>query len=825
MHKKSLCLCAAILLAAAPVFSEQDFALCLAPLALLPMGEAAEYFVPGFGVEAAAEWAPLSFNGIKGLLGLRLGGGYSGITVETGTAFSFYEWKLGPVFRWRPLDRLSLWAEGNAGAFQYQYDWNGDTDTQFRFGGSLGADIHLSPAIALSVSGAYTRYNLYHDASIDTIGINVGVRFSLSELFKKDSAIQGEVTEQSPVFPVSYAWYEKNPVAMLRVTNHEKTAITRVNFSLYQEQFMSQSASFAEIPRLEAGETIELPVTALFNEAMLDLTENMSANAQVLINYRALGAGKETSLPMVLPVFHRNAMSWDDDRRAASFVSAHDPAAQIFARYVETVVQTRKRPALPLSVQYALGVFEALNIYGINYVIDPASSYIELSESAGSLDSLNYPYQTLFYRGGDCDDLSILFCSLLEALGVDTAFITIPGHIYMAFDTGKAESNLQFGGEWKVDEGLIEHDGRLWMPVEITVTNRGFLRAWRIGAREWRDAGDEARFYPMKDSWAIYPPVSVPDATRRAPALPQEDVFIAALENSLNTVGEFVIRDRVQEMERAVSRSGGAQQRLLYNEMGILYSRYGILTKAAAAFGKAADNDAVINIGHLAFIEGRYQDAIRRYQQIVLNQNEDAQSWLGIARALYDSGDFPRAAAAYGDVVRVNPALAGLYPYLGSYRDWQGRPRSYADRLGSTVWANSGAMQELERLAAERTASERLAAERLAADKLALELLAKDSLSMERLAEAVEAASSVVNVPIPEIDPENKSPAFYVVKHRDTLANIARLSFVYADGTQWPVLYEANKSTLPDPDNPNLIVPGMVLRLPSISGEQRSGAR
>jgi hypothetical protein len=90
----------------------------------------------------------------------------------------------------------------------------------------------------------------------------------------------------------------------------------------------------------------------------------------------------------------------------------------------------------------ALALFEALNVYGINYMIDPASTYVEMSENASSLDSLNYPYQTLAYRGGDCDDLSILFCSLLEALNIDTAFITVPGHIYMAFDVGIRSEEL-----------------------------------------------------------------------------------------------------------------------------------------------------------------------------------------------------------------------------------------------------------------------------------------------------------------------------------------------------------------------------------------------
>jgi hypothetical protein len=39
----------------------------------------------------------------------------------------------------------------------------------------------------------------------------------------------------------------------------------------------------------------------------------------------------------------------------------------------------------------------------------------------------------------------------------------------------------------------------------------------------------------------------------------------------------------------------------------------------------------------------------------------------------------------------------------------------------------------------------------------------------------------------------------------------------------WKVLYEANKSKMPDPDNPDLIEPGMVLDIPSIRGEFRRG--
>jgi hypothetical protein len=58
---------------------------------------------------------------------------------------------------------------------------------------------------------------------------------------------------------------------------------------------------------------------------------------------------------------------------------------------------------------------------------------------------------------------------------------------------------------------------------------------------------------------------------------------------------------------------------------------------------------------------------------------------------------------------------------------------------------------------------------------------------------------------------------------RDCLWNIAGYSFVYGDPFRWRDLYEANRSRLPDPNNPDLIEPGMVLDIPSIRGEARQG--
>ncbi|MEI0476988.1 hypothetical protein [Brachyspira pulli] len=70
-------------------------------------------------------------------------------------------------------------------------------------------------------------------------------------------------------------------------------------------------------------------------------------------------------------------------------------------------------------------------------------------------------------------------------------------------------------------------------------------------------------------------------------------------------------------------------------------------------------------------------------------------------------------------------------------------------------------------------------------------------------------------------------PMYYTVVQRtpltDALWRIAGYSFIYNDPIQWYRLYQANRNILRDPNNPDLILPGQVLTIPSMNGEQRAG--
>ncbi|GHV70049.1 hypothetical protein AGMMS49928_15990 [Spirochaetia bacterium] len=105
----------------------------------------------------------------------------------------------------------------------------------------------------------------------------------------------------------------------------------------------------------------------------------------------------------------------------------------------------------------------------------------------------------------------------------------------------------------------------------------------------------------------------------------------------------------------------------------------------------------------------------------------------------------------------------------------------------------------------------------------------QDAMDAEDWDEALAAANRAL-IALENVDglPDGKIlPAQYTVRawnvSKDCLWNIAGRPWVYGNPQQWRLLYNANRSKLDDPDNPNIIEPGMVLDIPPIKGEPRQG--
>ncbi|GMO12870.1 MAG: hypothetical protein Ta2A_23230 [Treponemataceae bacterium] len=100
-----------------------------------------------------------------------------------------------------------------------------------------------------------------------------------------------------------------------------------------------------------------------------------------------------------------------------------------------------------------------------------------------------------------------------------------------------------------------------------------------------------------------------------------------------------------------------------------------------------------------------------------------------------------------------------------------------------------------------------------------------------RNAALADEAAATANTPLGDmpttVSATSALPEFYIVRSwnesKDCFWNIAERSYVYGNGNLWRLLYDANKSLLPNPEDPNVIKPGTKLTIPARKGETRSG--
>ena len=609
-------------------------------------------------------------------------GDYKNLTLPNVSSATLLNGGVGAGYHLPINDRWRLNMSAQVGG--YRASKSGGVLTGLSGGINISLTYRINPTVSVEAGAAANHYVAKPDPLMTDAGVSTGLTINLTQAFTNTTNIKMETKEVLPVFPVLYSWYKDNSFASVGITNEEDSAIDNVKVSFYQPQYMSQPNLCATREKLGKGESFDAELTAFFNERMLDLTEKTNTEASVIIEYTYLGQKKKKTIAMVVPVYGRNSMSWDDDRRASVFVSSKDPAALWFSKYITSIVRDNVRMGISPNIQYAMGIFETLDQFGINYVIDPSSAY---SDNVGStsIDFLQFPYQTLTYRGGDCDDLSILTCSLFEAVGIKTAFITIPGHIFIAFDSGMTMKEA--AQSLMNSNNLINHDGEAWVPLEITLTDEGFSRAWRVGAREWNQAYKDgtAAFYAMEDSWKIYEPVSVPGASANF-TMPEKEIVSRLFQHSMD---QWIAREISPVVAQYNARLAAHDTVELRNELGILYGQYGLFVEADDQFKRARRKGylpSLLNTANVYFARQQYTIALEWYRKVLEQDPNNELAVLGISRCYYELENYDECDAAYDIVRQSNPALAAEYTYLGAFEQTKGRSFSLADRIAMTKW-------------------------------------------------------------------------------------------------------------------------------------------
>jgi hypothetical protein len=266
-------------------------------------------------------------------------------------------------------------------------------------------------------------------------------------------------------------------------SNIAKNTVISIDMSYYTDD---DSISFGNLESLESDFIEWNPVAT---QSMLSIKDTKDATITVTFMYEdehGIVYEKKESIPV--EILGRNNWDWTY-ASWSQFVTPQDP-----------IVREAVSSAGSFSTQDSAGinyaaqeVWEFLGNLDIDYISDPNKEYIQ------------YPAEVLNNKRGDCDDLAIMYVALLEAIGIQTAVIEIPGHLFAAY-----------------------FDGQYIYPIETTMIGSDFADALDTGTEQYDNYAEIRKLVEIELEWhnkSINPPASVGVSNLDFPNI---DVDIAA---------------------------------------------------------------------------------------------------------------------------------------------------------------------------------------------------------------------------------------------------------------------------------------------------------
>jgi len=538
-------------------------------------------------------------------------------------------------------------------------------------------DIHPS----IKISRTFNDYSYSGDLNTllngfaFTIGITASYRFGEDPDSPKAEvkSIKFDNVKINPLFASMQSYYVNNPIGIVSIINSEKFPINDVSITFMQSGYMDNPTVSAEIPELAGGDSSEIDLFATFNDQVF-LTEGVKPlTGEVTVKYSARGREAVQTIPVSYDLHDKEAMVWDDDNKVGAFITPKDSALRNYTSYLRQTTRDLVNPGLSETLQIAMQVFYGLTELGMLYQRDPTSPFEAAQGDTQIVDAVSLPRNTLKRATGDCDDLTVLFCSLLETAGIETAFITTPGHIYAAFNTKIPAKNYREIHPSK--EMSLNIDGELWVPVEITMIGQTeFLKAWRIGIEEfarYENNPDRRAIFKTNDAQLVYRPVGLLETDLGLQYGDKTKIssdFYSEIDNLVSQI--------IDDYSKDANEKGNKGS---YNKLGLICAKFGNFDKAESAFNTALSLDRnylppKINLGNVFYMKEEYQSALRilhSAESDYVNRNRTssasyAKVLLNISRSYYELENYDKAALFSEKMAAVDPELGVRYSYLSS---------------------------------------------------------------------------------------------------------------------------------------------------------------
>ncbi len=562
-----------------------------------------------------------------------------------------------------------------------------------------GAKLSLTPSYGFSIDfhpGLRYQLSLSPFTMLDGFLLSVGISASYRFGDDPDSAralirsLRISEADIPPAFSAMQSYYANNPIGRVQITNTEKQPVMDVVVSFNQKEYMDSPTPCLTLSKIDPGKSVEVPLKAVFNSKVYDLEGGLGytpLTGEIVVTYKLGGRSAEQRSAVTYNLYDKRAMTWDDDRKAAAFITPLDRALKNYTAFINEASKQKALPAWNQPIQVAVQTYDALREIGIYYQDDPAAPFARVQGDKAFVDFISMPRDTLVRKYGDCKNLTVLYCSLLETKSVRTGFITVPGHIFPVFDTGQPAGEYR---EIHPDRTMtLAVDGTLWVPIEVTMLDgkSDFRAAWQRAIEEWKTYEKDRAFYRTRDAQAVFSPVAIQQADLGL-QYGNGDNIANLFAQDLEAIGRTNMASYAAEAEKTHDKKE-------YNRLGIVAAKFNLLNDAEDAFTWALKADpgyvsALVNLGNLSYMRGDYKKAITSYRSVISLMGHPTK---GSAAAKTSVVVLVNAARAY-DALKQTKESQGLIAQASGIDDDQLKQLAVAppgtEAGGSTRAANTG---------------------------------------------------------------------------------------------------------------------------------------
>lgn len=547
-----------------------------------------------------------------------------------------------------------------------------------------GAEVSIAFNPSYNLSVAF-KPSLRYTRSLGVLdrfdGFSYGFGFSASYRFGRDPdassaelrAIRFGAVEMPPVFAAMRSYYSQAPITTVEIANGETYDLEDVTIQFFQEGFMNSPTEIATFERIEAGSAASVPLLATFNEEVFSTEGITPLTGEIIATYTARGRSGEQRRSVSYELHDRNALTWDDDRKVAAFITPADSAVRNYASYIRRIHRDVENGFVSPQLQLAIQTYNALAELGILYQVDPSSPFTSVQENTFAVDSVSFPRETLTRLTGDCDDLTVLFNTILQSAGVETAFVTTPGHIYSAVNTGVASRD--YADVHSDRNMLLEVDGEIWVLVEITLIGRApFMEAWTTGIQEFRsyDSNPAVRgFYQTSEAHGTYRPVALRE-TDLGLQYGDADAIVTRFQSDLDALARAALAPLRTDAETRGDSRG-------WNRYGIAAAQFGAHGEAERAFERARDLDAehlspVLNLGSLYFLRQQYDEALSVFSEAAesvqtasrVRSSERFKVYINLSRTHHSLQNYVEADRYFAQAREIDPEAVEEFSYIAT---------------------------------------------------------------------------------------------------------------------------------------------------------------